>query len=86
MSTFSILARCKFKTSGVKFVGVPTTRIYDQLKKVFEYVKDLLYESTSRKVLAPAVNSVIFMVQRPNIAMLIVRAKFTGILSDSIKC
>ena len=31
------------------------------------------------KVLAPAVNSVIFMAQRPNIAMLIVRSKFTGI-------
>ena len=43
----------------------------------------MLYESTSRKVLAPAVNSVIFMAQRPNIAMLIVRAKFTGIFSDS---
>ena len=25
------------------------------------------------------------MVQRPNIAMLIVRAKFTGILSDSVR-
>ena len=36
--------------------------------------KDLFYESTPRKVLAPAVNSVIFMAQRPNIAMLIVRA------------
>ena len=32
-------------------------------------LKDLLYESTSRKILAPAVNSVIFMAQRPNIAM-----------------
>ena len=52
--------------------------------KIFEYVKDLLFESTSRNVLAPAVNSVIFMAQRPNIAMLIVRAKFTGILSDSV--
>ena len=29
--------------------------------------------------------TVIFMVQRPNIAMLIVRAKFTGILSDSVR-
>ena len=59
----------------------------------------MLYESTSRKVSAPAVNSVIFMAQRPNKAiMLIVRAKFmrilsdsvgakfTGILSDSVKC
>ena len=86
MSTFSVLARCKFKTSGVKFVGIPTTRIYDQLKKSLNMFKDLLYESTSRKVLAPAANSVIFMAQRPNIAMLIVRAKLTGILSDSIKC
>ena len=47
--------------------------------------EDLLYESTSRKVLAPAVNSVIFMTQRPNIAMLTGRAKFTRILSDSVK-
>ena len=53
------------------------------LKKIFE---DLLYESTSRQFLAPAVNSVIFMARRPNIAMLIVRAKFTGILSDSVEC
>ena len=43
--------------------------------KIFEYVKDLLFESTSQKVLALAVNSVIFMDQRSNIAMLIVRAK-----------
>ena len=32
--------------------------------------EDLLYESTSRTFLAPAVNSVIFMTQRPNIAVL----------------
>ena len=47
--------------------------------------EDLLYESTSRTVLAHAVNSVIFMAQRPNMAMLQVRAKFTGILSDSVR-
>ena len=46
--------------------------------------EDLLYESTSRKVLSHAVNSVIFMAQRPNIAMSMMRAKFTGILSDSV--
>ena len=48
--------------------------------------EDLLYKSTSPKCLAPAVNSVIFMTQRPNIAVLIVRAKFTRILSDSVNC
>ena len=62
------------------------TRIYDQLKRIIEYVEDLLYDSTSKKCLAPAVNYVIFMVQRPNIAMLIVRAKFIGILSGLVKC
>ena len=30
----TILARCKFKASGVKFVGILTTRIYDQLKNL----------------------------------------------------
>ena len=38
--------------------------------------EDMLYESTPRKFLAPAVNSVILMPQRPNIAVLIVRVKF----------
>ena len=40
-------------------------------EKVFEYVKDLFYESPSRNFLAPAVNFVIFMDQRPsaNIAL-----------------
>ena len=42
--------------------------------------EDLLYESTSRKFLAPSLNSVIFMTQIPNIAVLIVRAKFMRIL------
>ena len=36
--------------------------------------------------LPPAVNSEIFMAQRPNIAVLRVGAKFTRILSDSGKC
>ena len=79
------MARCKLKASGVKFVGIPTTRIYDQLKKSLNTFKDLFDESTSRKVLVPAVNSVTFIAQRPNIAMLMVRAKFTGILSDSVR-
>ena len=35
------LARCKFKASWVKFVGIRPTQIYYQLKKIFEYVKDL---------------------------------------------
>ena len=41
--------------------------------------KDLLYESTSQRFLGPAVKSVIFMAQKSNIAMLIVRAKLTRI-------
>ena len=80
------MARCKFKASGVKFVGILTTRIYHQLKNLMNMFKDLIYESTLRKFSAPAINSVIFMAQRPNIAVLIVRAKFTRILSDSVKC
>ena len=46
----------------------------------------MLYESTSGKCLAPAVNSLIFMAQKSNITMLTVRPKFRGILSDSVKC
>ena len=82
------LARCKFKVSFVKFVGIRPTQIYYQLKKSFEYVKDLFYGSPSRKVLAPAVNFVIFMAQRPsaNIALLRGRAKFRRTLSNSPKC
>ena len=55
-------------------------------KTIFEYVKDPLYGNTSRNFLAPAVNFVIFMAQRPsaNIAVLKVRVKFTKILSDSV--
>ena len=61
-------------------------------------LKDLLYESTSRKVLAPAVNSVIFYGPKTEhshgdsdseVAGILsdsVKAKFTGILSDSVKC
>ena len=56
-----------FKASGVKFVGIPTTRIYDQLKNSLNMFKDLLYESISQKVLAPAIDSVILMAQRPGI-------------------
>ena len=33
------LARCKFKVSWVKFVGIRPTQIYYQLKKIFEYAK-----------------------------------------------
>ena len=79
------LARCKFKVSWVKFVGIRPTKIYYQLKK---YVKDLFYGSHSRNFLAPAVNFVIFMAQRPsaNIALLRGRAKFTRTLSNSPKC
>ena len=52
-------------------------------KVLIEYVKDLLYESTSRIFLVPAVSSVIFIVQRPNIALFI---NSTRILSDLVKC
>ena len=51
----SQLAKCKFKVSWVKFVDIRPTQIYYQLKKVFEYVKDLFYGSHSRNFLAPAV-------------------------------
>ena len=55
------LARCKFKVSWVKFVGIHPTQIYYQLKKIFDFVKDLFYGSHSRNFLAPAANFVIFM-------------------------
>ena len=66
------LARCKFKIFWVKLLA----------EKIFEYVKDLFYGSPSRgsrNLLAPAVNFVIFMAQRPpaNIALLGGRVKFT---------
>ena len=82
------LARCKFKVSWMKFVGTRPTQIHYQLKKIFDYVKDLFYGSHSRKFLAPAVNFVIFMTQRPpaNIVLLKWRAKFTRTLSNSPKC
>ena len=54
------LARCKFKVSWMKFVGICPTQIYHQLKKIFEYIKNLFYGRHSRIVLAPAVNFVIF--------------------------
>ena len=81
------LARWKFKVSWVKFVGVRPTRIYYQLKKIFEYVEDLFYGSPSRHFLASAVNFVIFMTQRPsvNITLLRGRVKFTRTLSNSPK-
>ena len=60
------LTRYKFKVSWVKFVGIPPTQIYYQLKKIFEYVKDLFYGSHLPNFLAPAVNFVIFMAERPS--------------------
>ena len=80
-----LLAIYKFKASGVNLL-VFVRHKFIVSQKIFEYVKDLPYESTPRKFLSPAVYSVIFMAQRPNIAMLVVRAKFMGILSDSVKC
>ena len=66
------LARCKFKVSLVKFVGIRRTQIYYQLKTILEYLEDLFYGSHSRIFLAPALNFVIFIAQRPsaNIALL----------------
>ena len=82
---FIQLTRCKFEVSWVKFVGMRPTQIYYQLKKIFEYVKDLFYGIHSRNVLALAVKVVIFMAQRPsaNIALLRGRAKLTRTLSNS---
>ena len=82
------LARCKFNVSWVKCVGIRPTQIYYQLKKIFEYVKDLFYWSHSQNFSASAVNSGIFMAQRPsaNITLLRGRAKFTRTLSNSPKC
>ena len=62
------LARCKFKVSWpwMKFVGIRQTQIYCQLKTIFEYLKDLFHGSHSRNFLAPAINFVIFMAQRPS--------------------
>ena len=81
-------ARCKFKVSWVKFVGIRPAQIYYQLKKIIENVKHLFYGSHSRNFLALAVNFVIFMAQRPSasIALLRGRAKFTRTLSNSPKC
>ena len=75
------LARCKFKIFWVKLSA----------EKIFAYVKDLFYGSPSRgsrNLLAPAVNFVIFMAQRPlaNIALLGGRVKFMITLSISPKC
>ena len=72
------LARCKFIISWVKYVGIRPTQIYYQLKKIFEYVNDLFCGSHSRNFLAPAVNFVTFIAQRPsaNIALLRVYENF----------
>ena len=56
-----------FKAIGVKFVGILTTPIYYQLRIC---LKSASFESTSRKCFVPAVNLVIFMAQRPNMAVL----------------
>ena len=58
------------------------------VKRIVEYLKDLFLGSTLQKCLALEVKFVILMAQRPlaNIAVLRVRAKFTRILSDSVKC
>ena len=73
----------------MKFVGRRTARIYYQLKESLNMLnKDLFLWSTLQKCIAPAVKFVILMAQRlsANIAVLRVRAKFTRILSDSVKC
>ena len=82
------LARRKFKVSWAKIVGIRPTQIYCPLKTIFDYLKDLLYGSHSRNFLAPAINFVIFMTQRPsaNIALLRGKVKFTRTLSNSPKC
>ena len=81
------LARCKFKVSWVKFVGIRPTQIYYQLKKSLYMLKPVLWESFT-KFVAPAVNFVIFMAQRPSaiIALLRKKAKFTRTLSNSPNC
>ena len=58
------------------------------VKRIFEYVEDMFLGSTLQKCLALSVKFVILMAQRSsaNIAVLRVRAKFTRILSDSVKC
>ena len=78
-----LIQLARFKVIGVKFVGILTTRIYYQLKKSLNMFKERFSESTSRKCFLPAVNLLIFMAQRPNMAVLSeseVRAKFTRIL------
>ena len=58
------------------------------VKRIFEHVKDLFLGSTLQKCLAFPFKFVILMAQRSsaNVAGLRVRAKFTRILSDSVKC
>ena len=62
----------------VKFVGSPTAQTYCQLKESLNMLKTLLLGSTLQKCLAPAVNFVILMAQRPsaNIVGLRVRENF----------
>ena len=86
------LARCKFKVfllGEICWYSSDTNLL--SAEKIFEYVKDLFYGSHSLfygSHLAPAVNFVIFIAQRPsaNIALLRGRAKFRRTLSNSPKC
>ena len=82
------LARCKFKAFWVKFVGIRPTQIYYQLKKSLNMLKTCSMGVIQEIFLAPAVNFVIFMAQKPsaNIALLRGTAKFTRTLSNSPKC
>ena len=66
------LVRCKFKVSWVKLVVNSSDTNLVSAEKIFEYVKNLFCGSPSWNFLAPAVNFVTFMVQRPsaNIALL----------------
>ena len=64
------LVRWKFKVSWVKSVLNSSDTNLFSAEKIFEY--DLFYGSPSSNFLAPAVNFVTFMIQRPlaNIARL----------------
>ena len=85
MQNQSIFDFSKLRGSSL---GRRTAQIYYQLKEPLKNVKILFLGSTLQKYLALAVKFVIFMAQRSsaNIAVLRVRAKFTIILSDSVKC
>ena len=77
-------ANLKYILGGICWYSSDT----NQLKKIFEYVKNLFYGSPSRNFSGAAVNFVNSMAQRPsaNIALLRGRAKFTKTLSNSRKC